>query len=86
MSAKKRVTVSFKTDKETAKEAKAIFGALGMNLSTGMNVYLKQVVASEGLPFTPSAKVAEALPLDVADDTVPDSQVADSKTSNETEP
>lgn len=58
MSKKKRV-VKFETDKKTAKEAKAVFAAMGLDMQTGLNLYLTQVIASQGLPFIPTASAPE---------------------------
>jgi DNA-damage-inducible protein J len=49
-----RFVVQIRTERETKEKAVAIFKAMGMDLSTGINVYLKQVARDGGLPFTPS--------------------------------
>jgi addiction module RelB/DinJ family antitoxin len=38
-------------DNNTKKQAEAVFTALGMNLSTGINVFLAQVARSQAIPF-----------------------------------
>ena len=86
MSAKKKATISFKTDKATAKQTKAIFAAMGLNMQSGLNLYLKQVVAHQGIPFKPTTADGELAALDAADDAALTSQIADSQASNETEP
>lgn len=60
-----RVTVQARTDAETKERARQTFEAMGMDLSTGINIYLKQVVREGRLPFTPSA--ADPLEATLAD-------------------
>lgn len=38
-------------DPKTKREAGKIFADLGMDISTGMKVYLNKVVETEGIPF-----------------------------------
>jgi DNA-damage-inducible protein J len=49
------VLVQIRAEQETLDAATAVFKAMGMNLSTGINLYLKQVVHEGRLPFRPSA-------------------------------
>lgn len=44
-------TITIRTDEETKNEASAIFKKLGLDMSTGINLFLKQVVISNGIPF-----------------------------------
>jgi len=74
MSKKKRV-IKFETDKKTAKEAKAVFAAMGMDMQAGINVYLNQVIRSHGLPFIPTATEPEE--EQITEEIVPDKQAAD---------
>ncbi|MDR0433902.1 MAG: type II toxin-antitoxin system RelB/DinJ family antitoxin [Gracilibacteraceae bacterium] len=46
--------LSVRVDNTIKKQAEAVFAALGMNLSTGINVYLAQVARSRAIPFTPA--------------------------------
>lgn len=43
-----------RTERKTKDAAVAAFKEMGMDLSTGINIYLKQVVREGRLPFTPS--------------------------------
>ena len=45
------VNTSVKIDAETKKEAQKLFKDLGMSLSTAINIFLKQAVKEQGLPF-----------------------------------
>ena len=38
-------------DEETKKEAQELFNDLGMNLTTAINIFLKQAIRERGLPF-----------------------------------
>lgn len=53
-------------DEDTKKEAQILFSDLGMDLSTAVNVFLKQSVRVQGFPFiiernNPNAETAAAL-------------------------
>ena len=43
--------IKIKADEKLLKEASEIFEKLGLNLSTGIDIYLKQVVDKKGIPF-----------------------------------
>ena len=43
--------IEIKADEQLIKEASEIFEALGMDLETGIEVYLRQVVDKKGIPF-----------------------------------
>ncbi|MDR1656461.1 MAG: type II toxin-antitoxin system RelB/DinJ family antitoxin [Deltaproteobacteria bacterium] len=43
--------VSVRIDDATKRQAEAVFAALGMNMSTGINIFLAQVVRSRAIPF-----------------------------------
>jgi len=43
--------LSARVDADTKEKASKIFQILGMNLSTGVNVYLHSVVINQGIPF-----------------------------------
>ena len=38
-------------DEETKKKAQELFKDLGMNLTTAINIFLKQAIREQGLPF-----------------------------------
>jgi DNA-damage-inducible protein J len=44
-------TININTDIELKEKAQAIFSELGFDISTAVNIFLKQAVAQEGLPF-----------------------------------
>jgi addiction module RelB/DinJ family antitoxin len=43
--------LSVRVDNTTKKQAEAVLNALGMNMSTGINIFLAQVARSRALPF-----------------------------------
>ena len=44
-------SVNLRIDKELKKQAETLFSSLGMNMTTAINVFLKQAVRSQGIPF-----------------------------------
>lgn len=46
--------INIRTDKNIRDQAKKIFSKIGLSTSAGINMFLRQVVADEGLPFIPS--------------------------------
>ncbi|MGJ9530045.1 type II toxin-antitoxin system RelB/DinJ family antitoxin [Actinotignum sp. GS-2025a] len=45
--------VSFRTDDETKAQAAELFRDLGLDMSSAINMFLRQSIASNGIPFTP---------------------------------
>jgi DNA-damage-inducible protein J len=43
--------INFVTDQTVKKRAEQVFRRLGLDLSSGLNVYLHQVAMTGGLPF-----------------------------------
>jgi len=43
--------LNIRVDNATKKQAEAVFAALGMNMSTGVNVFLAQVARLRAIPF-----------------------------------
>jgi len=43
--------INVRVDNTTKKQAEAVFTALGMNMSTGINIFLAQVARSRAIPF-----------------------------------
>lgn len=59
------VNLNVRVDKDVKCTAEAIANALGMNLSTAVNIFLRQMVSHNGLPFdvrlAPNAETRQAL-------------------------
>ena len=45
------VNTSIKIDEKTKREAQKLFKDLGLNLSTAINIFLKQAIREKGIPF-----------------------------------
>ncbi len=53
----KTVNVTIRIEKELKEEAEQLFSSLGMNLTTAINVFLRQAVRNNGIPFDISANI-----------------------------
>ena len=49
----KKTTIQVRIDETTKSKAAAVLNNLGMDTSTAINVFLRQVIAENGLPFKP---------------------------------
>lgn len=47
-------SITIRTNKEVREKAQKIFGDLGITTSAGINMFLRQVIAEKGIPFTPT--------------------------------
>lgn len=63
----KNVNVTFRVDDELKKQADALFSELGMNLSTAFNIFLRQSVREQRIPFAVSRNVPNAVTLAAMD-------------------
>lgn len=46
-----KTSITVRIDKDLKEQSEEIFEALGMNMTTAINVFLRQVVKTNGLPF-----------------------------------
>ncbi len=58
--------INVRVDSELKKSAEALFGDLGLNMSTAITMFLKNAVSNEGIPFeikrvTPNSVTKAAL-------------------------
>ncbi|MBQ2733429.1 MAG: type II toxin-antitoxin system RelB/DinJ family antitoxin [Clostridia bacterium] len=58
--------LNIRTDKEVKLAAEKIFEELGLNMTTAINIFLKQTIRENGLPFelklnTPNSTTAAAI-------------------------
>lgn len=51
--ATKTTTLNVRTDITTKREARRVFKRMGLDLSTGVNMYLSRVAQDKAMPFTP---------------------------------
>ncbi len=56
-------TITVRVEEQTKKEASKIFKEVGLDMSTAINIFLKQVIRSKGLPFPVSAETPNAVTL-----------------------
>lgn len=59
-------SISIRMDAELKKQAEQLFAELGMNMTTAFNIFLRQAVRQQRIPFdialdTPNADTLEAL-------------------------
>lgn len=47
----KTATVSMRIDEQTKHDTEEVLQSLGLNMSTAFNMFCKQIVAKQGLPF-----------------------------------
>lgn len=48
--------INFRTDPETKEAATRVLDTLGIDMSTALNMFLKQTVRNQALPFTPTVE------------------------------
>ena len=58
--------ISIRMDSSLKEQAEALFGELGMNISTAFNIFVRQALREGGLPFKvttriPNAETVEAM-------------------------
>lgn len=51
--ATKTTTLNVRTDAATKRAAQLVFKKMGLDLSTGVNMYLARVAQDKAMPFTP---------------------------------
>lgn len=44
-------TINLKVDPEVKEQAKRVFDALGLDMSTAINLFLRQAIRANGIPF-----------------------------------
>jgi DNA-damage-inducible protein J len=54
------ITTSIRTDAQLKQEADRLFADLGMDFTTAVNMFLRQAVRMQGLPFRPTCDVPNA--------------------------
>jgi len=43
--------MNIRMDTEVKRQAEALFGEIGMNMTTAINIFLKQSIRENGIPF-----------------------------------
>ena len=52
--------ISIRMDEDLRREADVILDELGLNLSSAVNIFVKQLVRQGGFPFTPTLETRKA--------------------------
>ena len=63
----KNVNVTLRVDADLKKQADVLFAELGMNLTTAFNIFLRQSVREQRIPFHVSRNVPNAVTLAAMD-------------------
>lgn len=63
----KNINVTLRVDEDLKKQADALFSELGMNLTTAFNIFLRQSVREQQIPFKVSKNVPNAVTLAAMD-------------------
>lgn len=63
----KNINVTFRIDETLKAQADSLFADLGMSLSTALNIFLRQAVRDQQIPFTISRNVPNATTLAAMD-------------------
>ncbi len=63
----KNVNVTLRVDEDLKRQADALFSELGMNLTTAFNIFLRQSVREQQIPFRVSKNVPNAITLAAMD-------------------
>lgn len=61
------VNVTLRVDEELKKQADSLFSDLGLNMTTAFNVFLRQSVREQRIPFQISKNVPNAVTLSAMD-------------------
>ena len=57
LAAVKPVNITFRMDPDIKRRAEALYGELGLNLSTAYNMFIRESLRVGGLPFQPKLSV-----------------------------
>ena len=63
----KNVNVTLRVDEDLKRQADALFSELGMNLTTAFNIFLRQSVREQQIPFRVTRNVPNAVTLAAMD-------------------
>ncbi len=63
----KNVNVTLRVDEDLKKQAEALFSELGLNLTTAFNIFLRQSVREQQIPFQVTKNIPNAVTLAAMD-------------------
>lgn len=55
----KTETITIRVSPTTKHKAQQVFESIGMTTSSAINIFLKQVIKNQGLPFNPTVKACD---------------------------
>ena len=60
--------LNIRTDKQVKKEAERIFEALGLNLTTAINIFLRRAILENGIPFDVKLNVPNEITINAIEE------------------
>ncbi len=63
----KNINVTMRVDEDLKKQADKLFSELGLNLTTAFNIFLRQSVREQQIPFNVSKNIPNATTLSAMD-------------------
>ena len=63
----KNVNITLRVDEDLKKQAETLFSELGLNLTTAFNIFLRQSVREQQIPFQVTKNVPNAVTLAAMD-------------------
>ena len=60
--------LNIRTDRDVKMQAEKIFEALGMNMTTAVNIFLRQAIRENGIPFEVRLNVPNQVTLDAIEE------------------
>lgn len=64
----KKAIINIRTEEETKKQIESLFSQFGITVSDAVNMFFRQSLIQNGLPFTPQLPVPNAETLAAIDD------------------
>ncbi|KRN93498.1 type II toxin-antitoxin system RelB/DinJ family antitoxin [Pediococcus stilesii] len=61
MDTKPKVRINVNVDKEDKEKASELFKSMGLNLNTAVNMFIKQSIKEQGLPFQPKRSSSDSV-------------------------
>ena len=71
----KSVNVTFRVDEDIKEQADDLFSDLGMSLSTAFNIFLRQAIREQQIPFAVSRNIPNSVTLAAMDSAEKDEDV-----------
>jgi len=65
---KHTVSMTIRTDYDTKARASALFSDLGLDMSTAVNIFLRQAVRCNGIPFEVHSEIPNGVTLKAIED------------------